>query len=382
MENRTGITFLIVLGMVVCASICTAANGGSITFRKDGVIQDGNFYDSVFVYGNDTTVEIRGGDIGKLSSYDRSTVNISGGNITDAQSYNKSTINIRGGIVRVPKAKDAGSKINITGGTSWNIEVGSGQLDISGGTINGLGIFAAVEAKGAINIYGYGFDYRPIIGKDDERLTGFWEDGTPFSMDFRSDAYRLVTLHEIYLGFTPIADAGPDQTIVVGIKTVAAVTLDGSASRAPDSVIFKYEWSWTINSVTFKAEGVNPTILLPLGEHVIKLIVSNGRLESLPDYVVIDVLTPTQQIEKLRDEKLQLLEQIDLMLAQEQQVTSELNAILDSGEYGGLTRDGIIAATQAIDSVMQHQQQAKLELNSSIEQLQNALASLGIPVEP
>ena len=244
-----------------------------------------------------------------------------------------------------------------------------------------MGIFSAGD-KGAINIFGYGFDYHPIIGKDDERLTGFWRDGTPFSIDFRSDAYRLVTLHEIYLGFTPIADAGPDQTVVVGTKTVAAVTLDGSASRAPDSVIFKYEWSWTINSVTFKAEGVNPTILLPLGEHVIKLIVSNGRLESLPDYVVIDVLTPTQQIEKLRDEKLQLLEQIDLMLAQEQQVTSELNAILDSGEYGGLTRDGIIAATQAIDSVMQHQQQAKLELNSSIEQLQNALASLGIPVEP
>jgi len=381
MKNRTGTTLLIVWAIAVCVSVSPAVNGAYISFSRDGVIQDGDSYDGVFVYGNNTTVEIKGGNIGKLSSYDQSTVDVSGGHITYAQSHEQSTINISGGIVRVPTTGDAGSKINITGGTFWNIEVGSGQLNMSGGHIAGLGFFAA-GGNGVINIYGYGLEFNPMPGKNDGRLTGFWQDGTPFSIDFRPGAYRLVTLHETSLGSAPIANAGQDQTIVVGTGTVAVVTLDGSASRDPDAVIYKYMWSWTINSVTFNEEGVNPTILLPFGEHVIELIVSDGLAESQPDYVVVEVLTPAQQIERLRDEKLQLLEQIDLMLAKEQRVISELNILLGSGDYGDLTYDDIIAARQAIHSAIQYQQQAKQDLESSIEKLQDALASLGTPAEP
>lgn len=381
METKTGSTFLIVWAIAVCLIASPAAKGAYITFSRDGVIQEGDSYDGVFVYGNNTTVEIKGGNIGKLSSYDRSTVNVSGGHITYAQSYEQSTINISGGTVRIPNTGDAGSKINITGGTFWNVEAGSGKLNMSGGHIAGLGIFTA-GGNGAVNIYGYGLEFNPMPGQNDGRLTGFWQDGTPFSIDFRPDAYRLVTLHEISLSSSPIANAGRDQTVVVGPGKVAFVTLDGSASRDPDGATLKYAWSCTINSVTFKEHGVNPTILLPLGRHIIELTVNDGQTESQPDYVVIEVLTPTQQIERLRDEKLQLLEQIDIMLAKEQQVISELNVLLGSGEYGGLTQDEIIAATQAVDSAIQHQQQAKQELDSSIEQLQDALASLGTPVGP
>jgi hypothetical protein len=348
MKNRTGTTFLIVWAIAVCVSVSPAANGAYISFSRNGVIQDGDSYDGVFVYGNNTTVEIKGGDIGKL--------------------------------VRVPNTGDAGSTINVTGGTSWNVEVGSGKLNMSGGYIAGMGIFAAA-GDGAVNIYGYDFEYQPMPGQNDGRLTGFWRDGTPFSIDFRPGAYQLVTLHEISPGSAPIANAGKDQTVIARTGTIALVTLDGSASRDPDSYTLAYKWTWTINAVTYKALGINPTIMLPVGEHTIELIVNDGQHDSQPDYVLIEVLTPAQQIERLRNEKLRLLEQIDLMLAKEQQVIKELNILLGSGDYGDLTYDDIIAARQAVDSAIQHQQQAKQELDSSIEQLQDALASLGTPVE-
>jgi len=381
MENRTDTTLLIVWALAVCLSVSPAASGAYISFSRDGVIQDGDSYEGVFVYGNNTTVEIKGGNIGTLSSYDHSIVNVSGGHITYAQSYEQSTINISGGIIRVPNTVDAGSTINITGGTFWNVEAGSGELNMSGGHIAGLGIIAAT-GDGVVNICGYGFEYQPMPGQNDGRLTGFWRDGTPFSIDFRPGAYQLVTLHEISPGSAPIANAGQDQTVIVRKGTRTVVTLDGSASRDSDGYTLVYKWTWTINAVTYEAEGINPAIMLPLGEHTIELIVNDGRYDSQPDFVLIEVLTPAQQIERLRNEKLWLLEQIDLMLEKEQQVISELNILLGSGDYGNLTHDDIIAARQAVESSTQHQQQAKKELDNSIEKLQDALASLGTPVEP
>ena len=380
MEIRTGTTFIIVWAMAVCASVSPAASGAFISFSSNGVIQDGDSYEGVFVYGNNTTVEIKGGSIGKLSSFDRSTVNISGGHVTNAQSYEQSTINISGGIVRVPNTGDAGSTINITGGTFWNIESGSGVLNMSGGHIEGLGVFA-VTGDGEVNIYGYGFEYQPMPGQND-RLTGFWQDGVPFSIDFRPGAYQLVTLHEIYPGFTPIADAGRDQTVIARNGTTAAVTLNGSASWDLDSYTLAYKWTWTVKGVAYEELGVNPTILLPVGEQVIELVVNDGHTDSQPDYVVIAVLTPAQQIDRIRKEKLRLLDQLVIMLAREQQVISEFNALLGGKGYGGLTRDDITAAMQAVQAAIQHQQQVKKELGSSIEDLNDALASLGTPVEP
>ena len=375
MENRTAATFLIISAIAVCISISPAANGAYISFSRDAVIQDGDSYDGVFVYGNNTTVEIKGGNIGELISYDRSTVNVSGGHINNAQSCEQSTINISGGTVRIPNTRDAGSTINITGGTFWNVEAGSGELNMSGGQIAGLGIIAA-SGDGEVNITGYSFEYQPMPGQNDGRLTGFWPDGTPFSIDFRPGAYQLVTLHIDAPGHSPIADAGPDQTFIIGAGAIALVTLDGSASRDPDSHTLAYQWTWTVNTSTYKEQGINPTIRLPLGEHIIELIVSDGQNDSQPDYVIIEVLTPAQQIKKLRDEKLLLLERLELTLEKEQQVISELNNRLDSGDYDDLNYDKITAAMQAVQSAILFQQEAKLYLEQSIEYLRDALKAL------
>ncbi len=381
MEIRTGTTFLIVWAIAVCVTLSPAANGEYISFSRDAVIQAGDSYDGVYVYGNNTTVEVKGGNIGKLLSYDRSTVNVSGGHVTSAQSYGRSTINISGGTVRVPNTVDAGSTINVTCGTFWNVEVGSGEFNMSGGQIVGMGIFAPAN-NGVIIICGYDFEYYPLPGKNDGRLTGFWQDDTPFSIDFRPGAYQLVILHDIFPDSAPIADAGKDQAVLVGTCGLAEITLNALASRNLDGDGLAFEWTWTINAETYKAHGATPTIMLPVGEHFIELIVNDNQIDSQPDYVVIEVLTLIQQIDRVKNEKLRLLEQIDVMLVKEQQVIYELNMLLASGNYGDLTRDDIIAARQAIRLAKQHQKLAKLDLEQSIEKLQEALTSLEPPVEP
>jgi len=377
MENRIGTTFPILWAIAVCLSVSPAVDGAYISFSRDAVIQDGDSYDGVFVYGDDTTVEVEGGSIGKLLSHDRSTVNISGGHVTSARSCDQSTINISGGTVRIPKAEDAGSKINVTGGTFWNVEVGAGKFIMSAGKIVGMGIFAT-SSYGAVKISGYGFEFMSdtLPRENDGRLTGFWRDGTPFSIDFRPGAYQLVILHEIFPDSAPVANAGKDQTVLTGTGGFVEVALDGSASIDPDGDKLLCEWTWIINTETCKAQGANPTIMLPAGRHIIELIVNDGQADSKPDYVVIEVLTLIQQIDRIRDEKVQLLDRIDIMLAKEQQVIYELNLVLGSGDYGLLTHDDIIRARQAIHSVRQRQQQVKQDLEKCIENLKDALRAL------
>jgi hypothetical protein len=68
----------------------------------------------------------------------------------------------------------------------------------SGGTISGNIAYHG----GPYHVYGYGFNYNPNIG----RLTGFWENGTAFTIDMNplivddpqyGTTWSHITLHEI-----------------------------------------------------------------------------------------------------------------------------------------------------------------------------------------
>jgi len=380
MKTKICTAFAVAWAMTLCTGVNFAADGLDITFTSDGIVQDGDDYDDVFVRGETTIVDITGGTIGKLWGRNKSIVNISGGRITYAQSHEQSTINISGGIVTEPSIWDTGGTINVTGGICWNIEVGTGKLNLFGGQIAGMGISVPAPG-GAVHVHGYGFEYYPFPGMNDGRLKGLWRDGTPFSIDFLRDAYRAVVLHEIPGDSAPVANAGEDRTVLATVGTIAEVTLDGSPLSSPALDELAYEWTWTIDGDTYRANGANPTIMLPVGIHTIELIVSNGTADLGADKVVITVQTLTQQIHAVRAGKLKLLENIDAMLEKEKRVAGALTRMLTSGNYGSLARNDILAARETIYSSMELNERSRKALHKSIEKLQDTLLLLGSPVE-
>jgi hypothetical protein len=92
----------------------------------------------------------------------------------------------------------------------------------------------------------------------------------------------------------PTADAGPDQTVYAWIDGIAEITLDGTGSNDPDCNELTYFWAWTIDGNDYQANGVNPTIELPVGVHTLQLMVNNGLADSLPDDVNIMVVAPLE----------------------------------------------------------------------------------------
>lgn len=80
----------------------------------------------------------------------------------------------------------------------------------------------------------------------------------------------------------PIADAGPDQTVLVG----TTVTLDASNSTDPDGTIVKYEW---LDAHTLLDTSGIFEHLFPKGVHHITLIVTDDDDASGSDEVVIMV---------------------------------------------------------------------------------------------
>jgi hypothetical protein len=65
---------------------------------------------------------------------------------------------------------------------------------------------------------------------------------------------------------SPYADAGPDQTAFLETP----IRLDASQSVDPDGQIATYQWR---RDGVIIAEGVNPTVLLPDGQHTLTLTV-------------------------------------------------------------------------------------------------------------
>jgi hypothetical protein len=100
----------------------------------------------------------------------------------------------------------------------------------------------------------------------------------------------------------PIADAGPDQTVIAGSKVV----LDGSSSKDPDGHKIKYSWGQAQGSDAIKLIGpslVKPAFVAPTVEDTTTftfwLVVGDGILVSeSPDDVAITV-QPRKVIEDI-----------------------------------------------------------------------------------
>jgi len=104
----------------------------------------------------------------------------------------------------------------------------------------------------------------------------------------------LITVVEV-VNQAPVANAGPDRTVTATAGGYASVQLNGSGSYDPEGSPLTYAWTWTVGPQPYSATGVSPTVQLPVGVHVITLIVHDGSLYSTPDTVQITVLQPTNQ---------------------------------------------------------------------------------------
>ena len=93
---------------------------------------------------------------------------------------------------------------------------------------------------------------------------------------------------------TPIADAGEDQTTYADHTSSVEIALNGSGSYDDDGHRLTYLWTWTIDANNFTATGPSPTIELPVGEHIIELIVNDRVEDSEPDEVFITVVPPIE----------------------------------------------------------------------------------------
>lgn len=94
----------------------------------------------------------------------------------------------------------------------------------------------------------------------------------------------------------PVADAGMDQTVEAG----AIVQLDGSGSTDPGQNPLTYKWTQVGGDIVTLSNpsAEKPTFeAITAGLYGFELVVNNGTLDSLPDYVNVLVQEAAQEIE-------------------------------------------------------------------------------------
>lgn len=188
-------------------------------------VKQGARIDNLYVY-NDANLNIFGGLLAGVSSYDTGNVTISGGDINGPlDSYGDSNVTVSGGnISRVTPYET--SSVSISGGNIGFVTArGTSTVAVSGGHINGLlepnddssvTIFGGTVARliprddSNVDIFGvrigdyvgvmrnatltfHGYDFRAAAGLQlenetvlgDGLLNGKWADGTPWIIDIR-----------------------------------------------------------------------------------------------------------------------------------------------------------------------------------------------------
>jgi len=110
-----------------------------------------------------------------------------------------------------------------------------------------------------------------------------------------------VFVAKITFNKPPLADAGLDQTVIVG----QTVQLNGSASSDPDGDLLTFDWTITTqpaSSTLSDPSIVNPTFVTDVaGEYVVELIVNDGTVDSDPDQVTITIQTPQEATQDVID---------------------------------------------------------------------------------
>lgn len=124
------------------------------------------------------------------------------------------------------------------------------------------------------------------------RALAWNSDGSKLAYDSPDGVVQIADIPLPELALQPIADAGPDQTIVASPNGLVYVTLDGSGSSDPDGTIVEYNWGANDGGGFLGHEAVSNVILRP-GVHTITLYIRDDAGLTATDEVTITVEAST-----------------------------------------------------------------------------------------
>jgi hypothetical protein len=189
---------IITIGLVVLLISGSSSAAEDKYFYSSGQILPGETWGNVYVYNDNTIVDMLGGQIDSLSTSNISSFNVLGGEVGGQESIidieKSSTLNVFGGVLDIGTfVPSEGSYTMISGGdiTVGRMKLyGDATVDIRGGRLqlDSIDMVDVFYELPTINVYGYGFNYDPTGGTyGDGLLTGYLQDNNFFSINQLSE---------------------------------------------------------------------------------------------------------------------------------------------------------------------------------------------------
>jgi len=180
-------------------------------FTSSGQILPGEEWNFVYIYNDDTIVDMLGGSADWIATYDASTLNVTGGH-AQFSAYSYSIVDISDGTHSGAEALNYGT-VNFSGSASSSFLAASdfGTASMTGGMVEWVGagnsgivnIHAGVISdslsasnSAIVNIYAYDFNYDPTGGDlDGGQITGYWFNDSPFAIDlYGAETYSHINV--------------------------------------------------------------------------------------------------------------------------------------------------------------------------------------------
>ena len=187
-------------------------------------------------------------------------------------------------VSNVAPIANAGPGQTVTAGTTVTLN-GSGSSDADGNPLTYLWSFVSIPAGSGTTLTGP-TTVKPTFLAD---KTGQYVAQLIVNDGVANSTAATVTITTTPGNTTPVANAGPDQTVQAGV----IVTLNGSGSNDVDGNPLTYQWTLITMPPGSTAKLSSPTIVMPTfvadraGDYVVRLLVNDGKVNSTTDTVTI-----------------------------------------------------------------------------------------------